>query len=173
MNKNESDTPRSSVANILRYKPLTVTVLYVILGTLWLAGTDMLVEFFFPERASYATAQFIKGLLYITSTGVIIYWLARHARKSIRADLVRERLELSERFLNAVLASIGEAVLLIDPSGRKIKNCNAAAEHIFGYNKDELMGRNTEILHVDQEHFMDFGEQSEKVLEGGEVYRTE
>src|SRR6056297_2858552 len=154
MNRNETGTLISCAARVLHYKPVTIAVLYVILGALWLAGTDLLVEYLFSARASYATAQFVKGLLYIASTGVIIYWLARHARKSIRADLVRERLELSERLLNAVLASIGEAVLLIDPRGRKIINCNDAAERIFGYNKDELLGCNTEMLHVDREHFM-------------------
>ncbi|GEM_PF-1949033 len=79
----------------------------------------------------------------------------------------------AEKMLDAVLASMGEAVLVIEPEGRRIQNCNAAAEHLFGYDKEELIGEPTEILHIDREHYEKFGKKGELVLDRGKVFRTE
>ncbi len=157
----------------LRYNPLVIMIGYVLVGAVWLAITDIVAHTLFENGTSYFLAQLIKGMIYIITTGLLVYWLGRRAYRSIQAELVEERLELTERILSAVLGSIGEAVILIDPSGRRIVNCNAAAERIFGYDRRELIGQRTEILHVDHEHFERFGEISEPVLERSQVFRTE
>jgi PAS domain S-box-containing protein len=79
----------------------------------------------------------------------------------------------SERILNALLASIGEAVIIVDPTARRITNCNQAAEKMFGYSREEMIGRKTSFLHIDTEHYEQFGEQSEPVLEEGNTFRSE
>jgi PAS domain S-box-containing protein len=79
----------------------------------------------------------------------------------------------SNEILNALLASIGEAVIIVDPSGRTIVNCNDAAEYVFGYPKEELIGQPTRIIHIDDQHYRKFGEISEPILDKGEVFRTE
>lgn len=160
-------------ANILRFSPAVIFVGYVSVSVIWLAATDILVQVLFADHAEHIAVQFLKGLFYISTTGFLVYWLARKAYASIDLEMKHERFQMSERFLSAVLASIGEAVLLIDPGERTIVNCNEAAEKIFGYEKEELKGRKTEILHVDREHFENFGLMSEPVLDRGGVYRTE
>lgn len=47
---------------------------------------------------------------------------------------------LEKPILEAVLASIPEAVIVVDPDTRIIRNCNAAAERIFGYERGQLVG---------------------------------
>ncbi len=74
---------------------------------------------------------------------------------------------------SAILDSIGEAVIIVDPAGRIIRNCNAVTEELFGYSKSELLGQETSILHVSREHYEKFGEESEIVLNQGEVYKSE
>ncbi len=74
---------------------------------------------------------------------------------------------------SAILNSIGEAVIIVDPSGRIIRNCNSVTEDLFGYSKSELIGQKTSILHVSREHYEKFGEESEEVLNRGEVYKGE
>ena len=157
----------------LRYNPLVIMIGYVLVGAVWLAITDIAAHTLFENGTSYFLAQLIKGMIYIITTGLLVYWLGRRAYRTIEAELVQERLELTERILSSVLGSIGEAVILIDPSGRRIVNCNAAAEQIFGYARRELVGQRTEILHVDHEHFERFGKLSEPVLERRQVFRTE
>ena len=84
-----------------------------------------------------------------------------------------EREITHEEMNSAILDSIGEAVIIVDPSGRTIRNCNSVTEDLFGYSKSELIGRKTSILHVSREHYEQFGEESEKVLNRGEVYKGE
>lgn len=50
------------------------------------------------------------------------------------------------------------AVLIVDPESRLILDCNAATRRIFGYDKDELVGRSTLMLHVDEKMFRHFGQ---------------
>lgn len=74
---------------------------------------------------------------------------------------------------NAILDSIGEAVILVDPNGRIIKNCNSVTEELFGYTQEELIGKETSILHVNREHYEHFGSESERVLKTSQVYKGE
>jgi PAS domain S-box-containing protein len=78
-----------------------------------------------------------------------------------------------EEMNSAILNSIGEAVILVDPDGRIIRNCNTVTEELFGYSKDELIGQKTSILHVSQEHFEKFGEESEAMLDERSIYEGE
>ncbi|MDZ7758590.1 PAS domain S-box protein [Rhodohalobacter sp.] len=78
-----------------------------------------------------------------------------------------------EKMNSTILDSIGEAVVIVDPSGRIIRNCNSVTEVLFGYSKSELIGQKTSILHVNREHFKKFGEESEKILNRGDVYKGE
>jgi PAS domain S-box-containing protein len=86
---------------------------------------------------------------------------------------MKDNSESSENILDAVLASMGEAVVIVNPDERTIVNCNEAAVQLFGYEKQELVGKKTRTLHIDQEHFERFGQISEPVLNRGEVFETE
>lgn len=173
MKPEEIPYQRTSKHRILRARPLIIATVYVLAGSIWLAVTDIVAQFLFTNGLTYFWAQFIKGLVYILTTGLLVYWLAGRAHRAAQAEQVQERLDLTERILSAVLGSIGDAVLLIDPSGRTIVNCNQAAEQIFGYEKRELIGKPTEILHIDRAHFEHFGKLSEQTLEQGRVFRSE
>src|SRR6056297_3597302 len=87
----------------LRYNPLVIMIGYVLVGAVWLAITDIVAHTLFENGTSYFLAQLIKGMIYIITTGLLVYWLGRRAYRSIQAELVEERLELTERILSAVL----------------------------------------------------------------------
>ncbi len=57
------------------------------------------------------------------------------------------------------------ALFLVHPPERKILACNPSAERLFGYRTDEMIGKSTEMLHIDTEHFRSFGRMSESALE--------
>lgn len=86
---------------------------------------------------------------------------------------MKDTFKAQEEMNNVILDSIGEAVIIIEPGGRIIRNCNAVTEDLFGYKKSELIGRETSILHVSREHYDQFGKESEAVLNRGEVYKGE
>lgn len=86
---------------------------------------------------------------------------------------MKDSFKLQEEMNNVILDSIGEAVIIVDPDGRIIKNCNTVTEELFGYSKSELIDQKTSILHVSREHYNKFGVESEAVLSRGEVYKGE
>ncbi len=78
------------------------------------------------------------------------------------------------RLHTLTVASLSEAVFIIDSrgDGRLIGDVNPAAERIFGYTRDELVGGTTERIHVDREAFERFGREGNPILEAGGVFRA-
>ncbi len=81
--------------------------------------------------------------------------------------------ERNTEILQAVYDNITLALLVIDAETRSIIHCNPAAEDIFGYSPNELTGRSTRFIHVDQKHYDRYAGESEPVLDRGESYHTE
>ena len=77
-------------------------------------------------------------------------------------------LKKSEIWLSNIYNSLEEAVFVVTPD-RKLKNVNNATEKIFGYSKDELIGHSTEILHVDNAHYLEFGQRIKDAFDRGET----
>ena len=67
-----------------------------------------------------------------------------------------ESLRESQQLLTKTFASMREAVFIIDSETMKVQDCNRAASEIFGYSREELVGRTTEFLHVDQSGLAEF-----------------
>ncbi|MDP3396379.1 MAG: PAS domain S-box protein, partial [Methanoregula sp.] len=63
--------------------------------------------------------------------------------------------ESHDRF-KATIASLDDAIFLVDPVTRLIIECNDASTRIFGCSREELIGKGTGFLHVDQAHLEQF-----------------
>jgi PAS domain S-box-containing protein len=63
-------------------------------------------------------------------------------------------------------------VIDFDKGRRTIADVNTATETIFGYSRDELIGRTTRILHVDDDSFREFGEAANASLDEAGVYQA-
>jgi PAS domain S-box-containing protein len=75
--------------------------------------------------------------------------------------------------LEKVFESLEEVVFVVDVSTRTIVSCNCAVDRVFGYTADEVIGRNTEFLHVDRESYEEFGRRLFSTLDAGGVFRAE
>jgi PAS domain S-box-containing protein len=78
----------------------------------------------------------------------------------------------TKTFLEMTLASLADAVFVVDPDTRTITTCNPAVESVFGYRPEEVIGRSTEFLHVSREMYEEFGRRLFHALDAGGVFRT-
>jgi PAS domain S-box-containing protein len=99
--------------------------------------------------------------------------LSRELRESTERKRAEEALRESLDRSQAILASLDDAVFLVDPATRLLIECNDAATRIFGYSHEEMVGRGADFLHVDQTHFEQFCRLSLTALEDPGYYATE
>ena len=86
------------------------------------------------------------------------------------SDLSQDRIE--RRLLMALLESMREAAFLIEHTTRTILACNSRAEQVFGYAAEQMVGRTTVLLHLNEESFNDFGDSGNPLLENGQPFHT-
>jgi PAS domain S-box-containing protein len=110
--------------------PLTIAVLYAVVGALWILASDQALTAFFPVE-ELERWQTVKGLLYVAVTGVLLYLATRRSLSGVRA---------SERLYRQMFETTTVA-LLIDPATARIEDANAAACAFYGWSRDELVGR--------------------------------
>jgi len=97
--------------------------------------------------------------------------LSRGVSFSVARDCT-ERLKMenalkeSELWMRNIFNSLEEAVLVVSPR-RELINLNRAAREIFGYTAEELIARSTDVLHVDEDHFSEFGSRIQSAFEQG------
>jgi two-component system, cell cycle sensor histidine kinase and response regulator CckA len=77
----------------------------------------------------------------------------------------------THRVLRRTLACLDGAVFVIDSASRTVTACNEAAEAIFGYDRDELIGNDTRMLHVDERAFQAFASVGDPVLHEGRTFQ--
>lgn len=83
------------------------------------------------------------------------------------------QLRESQKLLRKTFESFDEAVIILEPKTQTIIDCNKGVEKIFGYNRKELIGSTTRLLHVDEHHFQDFDRISKKGLKRNELFQIE
>jgi PAS domain-containing protein len=62
----------------------------------------------------------------------------------IRAE---QSLHANQQLLEKTLNNLHDAVFLLDARTGIVQECNSAAAHIFGYTRDEMVGRTTDFSH--------------------------
>ncbi|MDZ7780213.1 MAG: PAS domain S-box protein [Gemmatimonadota bacterium] len=85
----------------------------------------------------------------------------------------RQEAAATARRLERTLGALEDAVFTVEPEGRTIVHCNAAAESMFGYRAEEMVGRSTRLLHVDEASFQRFHDESVPALREKGGHRTE
>ena len=83
------------------------------------------------------------------------------ALEAERAEITeRKRIEKtlreSHQLLEKTFVSLHDAIFIIDADTVEIMGCNPAASEIFGYSREEMLGRTTTLLHVDEASLEEF-----------------
>ncbi len=72
----------------------------------------------------------------------------------------------ADSLLQAAFLAGDNPVFLVDMESRRILACNGAVRRVFGHTPEDLVGRDTRILHTDDAAYERFGRESEAVLRG-------
>lgn len=107
---------------------------YLLLGAIWILLSDYAVGAFIDDPAEHLALQTYKGLAFVAVSTVFIFGLVN------RELTLRRRAEQGLRFQARVLNEIGQSVITTDQDGR-ITFWNSAAEELFGYEADEVLGK--------------------------------
>lgn len=100
--------------------------------------------------------------------GVVLVFRDVTERRQAEAQLHAAKQQLEKTF-----ASLDQAIFVVDPQTRIILSANPAVERVFGYPLEAVIGRSTECLHVDSEHYEQLGQQLFPALDQGRVFQTE
>lgn len=79
----------------------------------------------------------------------------------------------SRKLLRKTIESLKSCLILVDPENRVIVDCNRSTEETFGYDREELIGKSTKKLHVNEQKYREFDEIGAKALEEKGIFRTE
>jgi len=86
-------------------------------------------------------------------------------------DLKKADRQIEERkmYLEAVLAAAPDAIVTVDKDNR-IVDWNLGAERLFGYSKDEVIGRNPDELITNRETIKEAAEISKSIMNGKRLF---
>jgi two-component system sensor histidine kinase UhpB len=152
--------PKAAPAAASRAFPLPeilITLVYMVLGAVWVIGTDTLVGRLLGEPRQSMSLQTLKGLNFVVTTGLLYYFVLRrsfHRRRKAEevARLEQERFELAAR-------AATDAIWDMDVKAGKLW-WSAGIEKLFGYSRAEA-GESlefwTERLHPDEREQVETG----------------
>src|SRR6266700_7188594 len=99
---------------------------------------------FIPPYFSWSLGEreLVQLLMFIVVDGVMVAMI-------VLLDALVERLVIQQRNIRVLLESAPSGFVLVDGHGT-IKLVNASTENLFGYNREELTGKDVEFLGPDQ-----------------------
>lgn len=150
---------------------LRVALVYAVFSAAWIVLSDDLVEALVGDPSRLTHYQTLKGLAFVATSAVLVYWLARAAGVAAQKRHEAHLGVISERVSSATLNCIGEAVLLIEPTGRVILDANAHGESLFGLQGLDLIGRDLATLFADEADFHAFMVEARARIDAGAQFR--
>jgi PAS domain S-box-containing protein len=121
-------------------------VYFFVFGFFWILLSDRFLNNLELPHALEAELQTYKGWLFIALTTVLIYFLVEHRIREILK--LKNKLQLNETSLSAILENIGEGIISIDKSNT-ILYMNSIAEKLTGFSATEAQNKSLDkILNI-------------------------
>lgn len=140
-------------------KSMKITLIYLAIGMVWILLTDKLAERLFSEYSQMQTFSLVKGLLYVTITAVVLFFLiyspmkkmfdAREELENTNTQLKKsvglyinlyQEIERKQVLLKSLINSTPDLILYKDTNSVYL-GCNKAFEEFVGKKEEEIVGR--------------------------------
>jgi PAS domain S-box-containing protein len=118
---------------------IKIVGIYLLVGILWILLSDTLLEWVMAIPSSYNKVQIAKGCIFVLITGWMLYLLVRRG-----VDQQNQSQESISR-LAGIVESSADAVISKSLDS-KVTSWNKAAERIFGYTAEEIVGQSIHRL---------------------------
>lgn len=129
----------NSAPKLLPFGALTITLLYVGLGILWVLVATAVLAFFPPRLLTLN----LNRLLFLSVTAGLLYWLVRRYTAAIETS-VTEAQESAAR-ARIYFDAAAQGIARVNNEGRIVR-VNPKLEEMFGYREAELLGEPVEML---------------------------
>ncbi len=152
---------------------LRVALIYLVLGVIWIFGSDTVLSFFIASSPEFQKAQSFKGWFFVGVSSIIIYiLLIREFNKQTKAS--RERYE-SEQLYQNILKRIKESVIVFNINNWKIELLSEQTSTFFEIPHNDIIANPivlSERLHpIDRELVIDIWQNRMKENLEGLTYR--
>lgn len=127
--------------------PWRIAVIYAVVGSLWILGSDYLVLFLVPSGGATAVVQSIKGALFVAVSAVVIWTLT--AQWAHQRDEQVDDLQAEEERYERLFVSIQDAIIVVDDDQRVV-DVNPAFTDLFGYDRETIEGLHVRTLFAEE-----------------------
>lgn len=110
---------------------IKVPLVFLLLGTLWIVGSDWALSVFVENAGRMARLQTIKGWTFVAFIAVVLYLLLRRE--------ISKQAGLETRYKN-IFDSAVEGIITFTSRG-EVEDLNPAAQKILGWSRKEMEGR--------------------------------
>lgn len=117
---------------------LRISLLYILCASLWIVLSDEALDYFTGDPVDTLPLQTYKGLNFVLTTGVLLYWVL-HRSYTRRRNAERQSHEVTERF-ELVARTSTDAIFDLNLQTRSIW-WNEGLENLFGYPVESASGR--------------------------------
>ncbi len=123
---------------------LRITIIYLVLGSLWILFSDKLLSQYISDPAMLTGLQTVKGWFFILITAGLLFILIR--RNMLALQKARSETETLSKHIQFFSRYANDIILLIDSEGR-ILEANERASQLYGYDASELLNFRIQNLH--------------------------
>ena len=120
-----------------------IVISYALFGYAWIYFSDMTVGWIFRDPDIMTKWAISKGLLFITTTSVFLYFLIFRLNSKVHQSMAA--LRESEERLHLLVKNSSDSLVIVNADGSQ-KYVSPAAERITGFPPSELEGRSLDTL---------------------------
>lgn len=148
MKKQKIKFSRLNRKNTARQQSLKITIIYFVLGCLWIIATDLIADrLFIAQHIDIVILNISKGLLYIAVTAALIYKLIYSAM--LKLKISEYMLHKNQRIFKAVFEQAPIGIAIVNDYNF-LAEMNCEFEKIMHRSKEELASMKwTDITHPD------------------------